>query len=90
MAVLCCASYLQTQIPTFQMYVDKFISKLDEKLDKVSSMDVVWDVHSDSTVKLARDTRATGIRTKVRATSKVPTNWQGFLRVTGNLIEPVN
>ena len=52
------------------MYVDKFISKLD----KVSSMDVVWDVHSDSTVKLARDTRATGIRTKVRATSKVPTN----------------
>ena len=86
MAVLCCASYLQTQIPTFQMYVDKFISKLD----KVSSMDVVWDVHSDSTVKLARDTRATRIRTKVKATSKVPANWQGLLHVTGNLIRLVN
>ena len=68
------------------MYVDKFISKLD----KVSSMDVVWDVHSDSTVKLVRDTRATGIRTKVKATSKVPTNWQGLLHVTGNLTRLVD
>ena len=53
-------------------------------------MDVVWDVHFDNTVKLARDTRATGIRTKVRATSKVPTNWQGLLHVTGNLTRLVN
>ena len=36
------------------MYDDKFISKLDEKLDKVSHVDGVWDVRSDSTVKLAR------------------------------------
>ena len=69
------------------MYDDKFISKLDEKLDKVSCMDVVWDVHSDSTVKLARGTWS---RTKVRATSKVPTTWQGFLHVTGNLTELVD
>ena len=72
------------------MYVDKFISKLDEKLDKVSPVDGVWDVRSDSTVKLARDTRGTGSRTKFRVTSKVPTNWQGFLHVTGNLTELVD
>ena len=72
---------------TFEKYSEKFVSTIDKTLNNVSRVDVVWDVRKDESVKLARTTRGSGIRTKVRPSTKVPTNWQGFLRVGGNLVE---
>ena len=72
---------------TFSQYSTKFVSSINELLNNVSRVDVVWDVRQELSVKLARSTRASGIRTKVRPTTKIPTNWQGFLCVGGNLEE---
>ena len=75
---------------TFQQYADKFISYLHDKcVNEVSRVDVVWDVRNDQTVKLARASRGSGIRTRVRPMSKIPTNWHGFLRVSSNVTELV-
>ena len=41
------------------------------------------------TVKLARSTRKSGCRIKVRPATKVSTNWEGFLRVGGKIDELV-
>ena len=46
----------------------------------------MWDVRQDTSVKLARSTRGTGTRTRVRPSAKIP-NWQNFLRVGDNLSE---
>ena len=59
-------------------------------LNTTSRVDIVWDVRWDDSVKLARAERGSGIRTKVRPFTKIPTNWQGFLRVTENLKEIIN
>ena len=69
---------------TFQHYAVSFINYIDRNCNKFDRVDMVWDVRQEHSVKLVRGSRGTGIRTKVRATSKVPTNWQGFLRVTSN------
>ena len=75
---------------TFQEYVDSFISHINRYCDKVSRVDVVWDVRHELSVKLVRASRGTGIRTKVRPVAKIPTNWQGFLRVSSNVMELVD
>ena len=71
---------------TFQEYADSFISHINRYCDEVSRVDVVWDVRHEHLVKLVRASRGTGIRTKVRPLSKIPTNWQGFLRVSSNVM----
>ena len=77
---------------TFSQYVTKFLSILDTYLqsETVERSDVVWDEYRELTVKLARSTRKGGCRIKVRPSTKVPTNWEGFLRVGGNIDELVN
>ena len=72
---------------TFQQYAIKFVSTIEKQLNKVSRVDVVWDTHSDSSVKLVRASRASGIRIKVRPSTKIPTDWQRFLRDGENLKE---
>ena len=56
-------------------------------LNFATRIDVVFDVRHETSVKLARAARSSGIRTKVRPSTKIPNNWQGFLRVTENLTE---
>ena len=63
---------------TFQHYAVSFINYIDRNCNKVDRVDVVWG------------SRGTGIRAKVRTTSMVPTNCQGFLRVTSNISELVD
>ena len=51
--------------------------------------DVVWGEYRELTVKLARSKRKGGCRIKVRPSTKVPTNWEAFICVGGNIDELV-
>ena len=72
---------------TILQYAAKFVSSLDIMLNFATRVDVVFDVRHETSVKLARAAGSSGIRTKVRPSTKIPSNWQGFLRVTENLTE---
>ncbi len=51
-------------------------------------MDLVWDVYLASSLKhTTREKRGTGIRRRVLGTTRIPKNWQGFLRVDDNKTE---
>ena len=71
-------------------YAAKFVNSIDNMLNFATRADVVFDVRHDESVKLARTTRSSGIRTKVRPSTKIPSDWQNFLRVTENLRELIN
>ena len=54
-------------------------------LRDVSRLDIVWDSYKTDSIKyVTRKKRGSGIRQRVTLTGKIPTNWQGFLRVDAN------
>ena len=71
-------------------YAAKFVSTIDSMLNFATRADVVFDGRHDDSVKLGRTTRSSWFRTKVRPSTKIPSDWQNFLRVTENLRELIN
>ncbi|XP_065060733.1 uncharacterized protein LOC135687992 [Rhopilema esculentum] len=54
-------------------------------LQNSSRIDLVWDVYKvDSLKKSLRDKRGSGQRRKVMASTRIPTDWKGFLKVDEN------
>ena len=74
---------------TFSDYRAKvFIPYLMSVLSKVERIDVVFDIYREHSLKLlTREKRGVGTRTHVVGHTKIPMNWQEFLRVDGNKTE---
>ena len=74
---------------TFNEYVQEdTISKLASYASKYDRIDIVFDVYKKDSLKSeTRSKRGSGIRRRVSATSKTPTNWKGFLRDDNNKTE---
>lgn len=74
---------------TFDDYKNKiFMPHIMSLLKKCNRVDIVFDVYKSDSLKLTtREHRGRGIRTKVSSNTKMPTNWQEFLRVDDNKSE---
>ena len=74
---------------TFREYKQKcFLPYLRSVINKVQRVDVVFDVYCANSVKtLTREKRGIGSRTRVTGGTKIPSNWQEFLRVDDNKTE---
>ena len=74
---------------SFQDYADTVVLPyIESRLQNISRLDIVWDVYQKDSLKAnARNQRGKGVRRRVEATSLVPKNWQGFLRVDDNKTE---
>jgi hypothetical protein len=78
-----------TGCQSFQDYAD-FVFKpyLFRQLSCVERLDVVWDVYNVNSLKAAtRSQRGNGVRRRVLPDSKIPGNWDSFLRVDDNKTE---
>jgi hypothetical protein len=65
-----------------------FFPYLQQLLRAVKRLDVVFDTYVTDSLKLTcRDKRGSGIRTRVSENTKMPKNWQQFLRVVDNKVE---
>ena len=66
-----------------------FIKYLERQLRRVSRIDIVLDVYKpDFSLKsTARSRRGKGVRRRVESRTKVPSNWQSFLREDENKSE---
>ena len=54
---------------------------LMNELSKVSRIDIVWDIYQPDSLKgTTRERRGTGTRRRVHASTRIPGNWQSFLR----------
>lgn len=54
-------------------------------LDMANRVDLVWDVYLEDSLKRSqREKRGSGQRRKVLGTTKIPNDWQSFLRVDDN------
>jgi hypothetical protein len=71
---------------TFDDYRTKiFFPFLQSLLQKVKRLDTVFDRYVKSSLKSAcREKRGCGIRIRVSENTKIPINWQQFLRVDDN------
>ena len=71
---------------TFEDYFNYvFAPYIARQLETVQRVDVVWDVyHEDSLKRCTRKKRGYDRRRKVLASTRIPSDWKGFLRVDGN------
>ena len=67
---------------TFDDYAnDVFVPYMVNELSKVSRVDIVWDIYRPDSLKgTTRERRGTGTRRRVHASTRIPGNWQSFLR----------
>ena len=67
---------------TFEDYAnDVFVPYMVNELSKVSRVDIVWDIYRPDRLKgTTRERRGTGTRRRVHASTRIPGNWQSFLR----------
>ena len=74
---------------TFGYYVDMvFQPFILKQLESASRIDIVWDVYRKDSLKSAtREKRGSGTRRKVFPSTRIPSNWQSFLRVDDNKTE---
>ena len=74
---------------TFEEYANNiFIPHVMSWLTDACRIDIVWDRYkSDSLKNATRSKRGTGTRRRVQLSTKIPGNWQGFLRVNENKTE---
>ena len=72
--------------PTFVEYFDAvFAPYVMKQLESVIRVDLVLDVYvSDSLKRSAREKRGSGQRRKVFPSTRIPSDWKGFLRVDQN------
>lgn len=73
-------------VSTFEEYFDSvFAPYILRKLNDVKRLDIVCDVNKDDSLKKAtREKRGSGQRRKVLLTTRIPSDWKGFLRVDDN------
>ena len=78
-----------TACQTFQDYASNiFIKYLENQLRKGRRIDIVWDVYKSDSLKCTTHSKCgKGIRRPVESTTRVPSNWQAFLRVDENKTE---
>ena len=71
---------------TFEEYFDAvFAPYVMKQLESVIRVDLVLDVYvSDSLKRSAREKRGSGQRGKVFPSTRIPSDWKGFLRVDQN------
>ena len=74
---------------TFQDYAASiFVPYVVNQLQSSKRVDIVWDVYQKDILKKAtRQKRGSGLRRRVEASSKIPGNWNAFLRVDENKTE---
>ena len=59
-----------------------------KQLESASRIDILWDVYRKDSLKSAtREKRGSGTRRKVFPSTRIPSNWQSFLRVDDNKTE---
>ena len=80
------SEFLTTASETITDYFNYvFAPYIARQLETVQRVDVVWDVyHEDSLKRCKREKRGYGRRRKVLASTRIPSDWKGFLRVDGN------
>ena len=67
------------------LYTSVFAPDVMKQLESVSRGDLVWDVYvADSLKRSARERRGSGQRRKVFPSTRIPSDWKGFLRVDQN------
>ena len=71
---------------TFDEYFNTvFASYILKHLETARRVDLVWDVYQDDSLKRSlREKRGSGQRRKVLASTRIPVDWKGFLRVDDN------
>ncbi len=68
-----------------------FMPYIRRRLQNVNRLDIVWDRYIKNSLKQSvRETRGTGQRRRVMATTPLPRNWQSFLQVDSNKEELFN
>ena len=74
---------------TFADYAEQvFKPYILSQLESVQRLDIVWDIYREDSLKLgARENRGKGTRRRVESRTKIPGNWQSFLRVNENKTE---
>eukprot|EP00794_Sanderia_malayensis_P001481 gene1481-1638_t len=73
-------------VTTFEEYFDLiFAPYILRQLQYVKRLDIVWDIYKeDSLKKTTREKRGSGQRRKVTPSTRIPSDWKGFLRVSNN------
>ena len=71
---------------SFPEYVEEvFVKFVQRQLQSLKRTDTVWDWYLANSIKgSAREKRVVGVRRKVSAQSKIPSNWLNFLRDPNN------
>lgn len=74
---------------TFSEYAEQvFQPYVKGYLQKAKRVDIVWDVYLEDSLKAtARHRRGLGVRRRVLPDTKLPVNWQSFLRTDSNKTE---
>lgn len=69
-------------VRTFEEYCQTvFGPYIARQLQSVKQVDLVWDVYKEGSLKKAtRERRGTGQRRQVTMSTRIPTDWKGFLR----------
>ena len=77
------------QASTFEKYGDEvFLPWTNQQLSNCDRIDIIWDRYVAGSLKdSTREKRGKGIRRKVQAQAKLPTNFSDFLRDTANKCE---
>ena len=73
-------------VRTFDEYFSTvFAPYILKHLETAKRVDLVWDVYQhDSLKRSLREKRGSGQRRKVLASTRIPADWKGFLRVNDN------
>ena len=73
-------------VRTFDEYFSTvFAPYILKHLETAKRVDLVWDVYQDDSLKRSlREKRRSGQRCKVLASTRIPADWKGFLRVDNN------
>ena len=75
-----------TAVSTFEEYFDSMVALyILRQLEDVKRLDIVWDVYKDGSLKkVTREKRGSGQRKKILLSTRIPSDWKGFLRVVEN------
>ena len=75
-----------TALSTIEEYFDSVVAPyILRQLKDVKRLDVVWDVYKDDSLKKGtREKRGSGQGRKFLMSTRIPSDWKGFLRVDDN------
>ena len=80
------------RVKTFDEYADSvFVEWIEKALHNSNRVDIIWDQYKPNSLKdSTREKRGKGIRKKVSGPTKLPSNFQNFLRDSKNKEELFN